>query len=40
MNLIVNYNDVCIPESKKATTRTATDARCYVKIGLYHTGNM
>jgi hypothetical protein len=40
MNLIVNYADVCIPESKKATTRTATATHCYVKVGLYQTGNM
>lgn len=40
MNLIVNFADVCIPESKKATTRTATVAHCYVKVGLYQTGNL
>lgn len=40
MSFIINYEDVCIQETRKASIIKDKAEDCYVKIGLYQTGNM
>ena len=40
MNLgaIVNYEDICIPDTRKATVIKNGKESCYIKVALFQTG--
>lgn len=40
MSLVVNYEDVCIQETRKASTIKETFQSVFFKVGLYQTGYM
>ncbi len=40
MSAIINYEDICVPETRKATTVKGPIHTCFVKIGLFQTGNL
>lgn len=40
MSLVVNYEDICVPETRKVTIVKPVVRTCYVKVSLFQTGNM
>lgn len=35
MSMVISYEDICVPETRKATTVNGQIRSCYAKIGLY-----
>lgn len=39
LSFIVNYEDICISETRKTTVIGPAEQECFAKIGLFQTGN-